>query len=445
MKTKILYLFSLLCLVLASCNDDDDPVVVLSQTQFEVPCEGGTYRVDVSSLAKWSAKSVHADWLVVSNSGKAGDTQLVVEVEGNLQAESRTGQVEIAANGEVHQVSFTQQGKPAGDELKYRVPLIFHVLYHDPANPGQNIPTERIYEVLNQVNQMYEVNGIKLEFVLATTDPQGNLLKEAGIERVHWPASSIDPRLVMEGTDREFMHLLWEPADYVNVLLYNFSIQNILGISTFPLTPKSHPLEGTESVDNLNLNLSNLTKMRCVSLNSSWMMAVGSDPLAKYIPADLLRRQTDSAITLAHELGHYFGLRHVFSESMQGACVDTDFCKDTPSYNKSTDYDQYLQMIWSEQQFNPNFDNEFKWEDVFKRSSCKDGSDFVSHNIMDYSYSYLDEFTADQRARMRHVLDYSPLIPGPKQTRAHLTRSVEGPVDLPHEIVVCELPVVPMK
>lgn len=360
MKTKILYLFSLLCLVLASCNDDDDPVVVLSQTQFEVPCEGGTYRVDVSSLAKWSAKSVHADWLVVSNSGKAGDTQLVVEVEGNLQAESRTGQVEIAANGEVHQVSFTQQGKPAGDELKYRVPLIFHVLYHDPANPGQNIPTERIYEVLNQVNQMYEANGIKLEFVLATTDPQGNLLKEAGIERVHWPASSIDPRLVMEGTDREFMHLLWEPADYVNVLLYNFSIQNILGISTFPLTPKSHPLEGTESVDNLNLNLSNLTKMRCVSLNSSWMMAVGSDPLAKYIPADLLRRQTDSAITLAHELGHYFGLRHVFSESMQGACVDTDFCKDTPSYNKSTDYDQYLQMIWSEQQFNPNFDNEFK-------------------------------------------------------------------------------------
>ena len=33
---------------------------------------------------------------------------------------------------------------------------------------------------------------------------------------------------------------------------------------------------------------------------------------------------------------------------------------------------------------------------------------------MDYYVGYRDRITADQRARMRHVLDYSPLIPGPK-------------------------------
>ena len=33
---------------------------------------------------------------------------------------------------------------------------------------------------------------------------------------------------------------------------------------------------------------------------------------------------------------------------------------------------------------------------------------------MDYSVSYSDRFTDDQRDRIRHVLTYSPLIPGPK-------------------------------
>ena len=33
---------------------------------------------------------------------------------------------------------------------------------------------------------------------------------------------------------------------------------------------------------------------------------------------------------------------------------------------------------------------------------------------MDYNYGYRDRITPNQRARIRHVLDYSPLIPGPK-------------------------------
>ena len=58
------------------------------------------------------------------------------------------------------------------------------------------------------------------------------------------------------------------------------------------------------------------------------------------------------------------------------------------------------------------------------------GVSFEARNIMDYFWTLADEFTADQRARMRHVLENSPIIPGPKyeQTR---TRSVGSEVEPP--------------
>lgn len=46
-------------------------------------------------------------------------------------------------------------------------------------------------------------------------------------------------------------------------------------------------------------------------LNSSWVLSSARDPLAGYINPQLLACQTYSGVTLAHELGHYFGLRHV--------------------------------------------------------------------------------------------------------------------------------------
>lgn len=56
---------------------------------------------------------------------------------------------------------------------------------------------------------------------------------------------------------------------------------------------------------------------------------------------------------------------------------------------------------------------------------------FTSHNIMDYAYSYSDQFSHDQRNRIRHVLTYSPLIPGPKKGQTQTRTAAEGPLDLP--------------
>ena len=152
---------------------------------------------------------------------------------------------------------------------------------------------------------------------------------------------------------------------------------------------------------------------------------------------EIITKQVDGSITLAHELGHYFGLRHAFSEANVG-CLDTDYCEDTESYDYQ-EYTMFVQQIYQlmEEQ-GQDYADSFDWECLFERSTCK-GAKFVSHNIMDYAYSYLDEFTADQRLRVRHVLDYSPMIPGPKQTRAYLsTKAVsDAPMDLPFSVSNC--------
>ena len=50
---------------------------------------------------------------------------------------------------------------------------------------------------------------------------------------------------------------------------------------------------------------------------------------------------------------------------------------------------------------------------------------------MDYAFTYANEFTPDQRTRIRHVLMYSPLIPGHKKGQSGTRSVIEGPLDLP--------------
>ena len=56
------------------------------------------------------------------------------------------------------------------------------------------------------------------------------------------------------------------------------------------------------------------------------------------------------AAALLHELGHFLGLRHAFSEDPEtydrDICLDSDFCTDTPTYNKAA-YDKLLQAYMS--------------------------------------------------------------------------------------------------
>ena len=67
------------------------------------------------------------------------------------------------------------------------------------------------------------------------------------------------------------------------------------------------------------------------------------------------------------------------------------------------------------------------------------GDEWDSDNIMDYSISLSYSFSPNQKERIRQVLYYSPLLPGPKKNRnsEQQTRSWDSDeiVDLPIRLV----------
>ena len=79
---------------------------------------------------------------------------------------------------------------------------------------------------------------INLEFVLATKDKNGTTLPEPGVERVPFNELPIDCEKFMRDNTGKYTSLLWEPNEYINIMVYPFTDSQILGISTFPYSLK---------------------------------------------------------------------------------------------------------------------------------------------------------------------------------------------------------------
>lgn len=178
----------------------------------------------------------------------------------------------------------------------------------------------------------------------------------------------------------------------------------------------------------------------CVSINSSYINQESS----RYTAADhgdkgYTYDSGDINVTLAHELGHYLGLKHVFAEKDTDtgsepieSCTDTDYCTDTKSYNKPA-YDRWL-ISYIEQ--HKQAGNDLVMKELIKRSNDS-GEEWDSDNFMDYAVSLSFRFTPEQKYRMRQVLYYSPLIPGPKKIKNdnYGTRSQDNDEDI--DLPIC--------
>ena len=285
----------------------------------------------------------------------------------------------------------------------------------------------------NAVNRLYKKSvqsaDMNLTFTLATASPDGEKTDQPGVEYISWPGSyPIDCDAFMnddinETAGKGYVRYVWDPNRYINIMVYNFANEpgsntTTLGISHLPFTTKgANSLAGLSEINVSRLELKNLSFPYCVSINSRFINEEST--ATTYKPADI-------TVTLAHELGHYLGLHHVFSETERGnSCEDTDYCTDTPTYNKEA-YDMNYAYIAANEPENFTFAN------LVNRENCLTGESFVSHNIMDYAISHSDQFTPEQRARIRHVLLYSPLIPGPKAVQEADTRSApDGLMKLP--------------
>lgn len=435
MNTKYLLLVSILMLLFAGCKDsgDEDSLKLqLSESSFEnISSEGTTLTVEISSSNTWVAESA-SPWCKLVPTQGASNQPLKIVVDANLNTTVRDASITVTSSGIKKTITVNQQaGSQSAGEYHYELPVIFHVLYKNQSDPLQYVSPGRLEEILNVVNGLYrdELKSVdmNLTFTLAATDPDGNTLASPGVEYVEWPDSyPIDcEKFMTDDTSNGgagYVKYLWDPNQYINVMIYNFtddleSNATTLGISHLPFTViGSNSLEGLNETEYPYLELENLGFPYCSSINSLFINEQSTS--TRY-------NITDVTVTLAHELGHYLGLHHVFSESdAKGTCKDTDYCEDTPSYNKD-DYD--ATYLWA---MNGGVAEKDLFAYLVKRKSC-DGTEFISHNLMDYSVSYSDQFTEDQRERIRHVLAYSPLIPGPKKNQTKARAAIDGVLELP--------------
>ncbi|MCM1518838.1 MAG: zinc-dependent metalloproteinase lipoprotein [Pseudoflavonifractor sp.] len=430
----IMMLTVMSALVFQSCEKDEAPTLSVTQERFEdVDPDGVTLNVSILTNQSWSVSSSE-DWCEVFPTEGRGNCRLTLTVGPNPSDHERRATITVGATTSSHRatVEIVQSaGASSIEEYRYSLPVIFHVLYKSADDRLQYVDADRLSDILDEVNRKYRDNyrgvDMGITFTLATADKSGNRLSTPGVEYVRWEeVYPIDCMTFMNDESGRYVKYLWDPNKYINVMVYNFAEDSdsqsiILGVSHLPLSYSGTYLDGLSEVEYEHLTLDNLSFPYCVSINS--LYAYDQSTATEYNTADV-------TVTLAHELGHYLGLHHAFSETGDVyGCEDTDYCADTPTYDKA-EYDDYCMYLLA------NDPEKFTFDNLVKRSNCS-GDRFVSRNIMDYAFSYSDEFTPDQRARTRHVLMYSPLIPGPKATSGGKSRAVApaGQVKLPVRVV----------
>ncbi len=429
-----LRLFGCLCILLftIACSDDDGkeepqaPFLEVATTTYEgIDAGNSTLTVAVKSNVDWTAESDKAWCKVLSGATGSGNAEIQLEIAENLTQDGRTAIIKLlSTDNTLTATAIVSQSAPAfvaGGH--YKLPVVFQMLYVNKNNENQYVRPGHLQEVIAGVNRLYRESGqdLNVEFVMATEDPDGNLLEEPGVNRIPWTTGKMDCQEFMYSREKRHLNLIWDPDRYINIVLYTFSEKSILGISQFPFTVYPDELPGCGVWEGGVPEQENLNRPQCVSINNQYIYDIG----ASLTPENPEGTDTYVIETLAHELGHYLGLRHVFSEAISG-CDDTDFCDDTPTYDRNA----YLRML---QAYGSNYLQHL--DELVLREDCKRGSEFISDNIMDYSISYFSKFTLHQTERIRYILEHGVFVPGPKNRQVKTKTRGTGMLDLPIEIM----------
>lgn len=266
-----------------------------------------------------------------------------------------------------------------------KIAVVVHVIYNqgDVYGQGTNISDEQILsqiEVLNEDFQRKNADTIKtqpefiidasklnIEFVLARqtegSDPS------TGIMRVEGEKTSYNPLSI---SDRELLssYSQWDPNLYLNIWVVNLS-NSYIGLAQFP----DYDMEGLEDEENKDNEATDGLVIDYEAFGSS-----------KKIPDLELMPKYDLGRTTTHEMGHFFGLKHVWGDdtSVQG-CSKDDYVGDTPFSN--IDYSGLCIPSTHE--------------------SC--GTNDMFENYLNYTNDEcMNIFTNGQVLRMVEILDYAP-------------------------------------
>lgn len=273
---------------------------------------------------------------------------------------------------------------PQDANVVVTIPVVVHIIHNgDAVGVDENISEAQVMSQLTVLNQdfrrMLNTPGynnnpvgadMEIEFCLAQRDPSG--VASTGIIRYNmgtgqgWDMADIDETLKPQTQ--------WDPEQYLNIWVVD-NIYTFFGeLAGYAQFPTSSGLQG-------------LNEPGLVTTADTDGVVIGHRFFgsSEIYPAGTYDQDggRDKGRTTTHEIGHFFGLRHIWGD---GGCNVDDYCADTPAASQ------------------PN-------------AGCEEGTDTcpsspgldMIENYMDYTFDDCQNiFTQDQKDRMMAVLANSP-------------------------------------
>ncbi len=209
----------------------------------------------------------------------------------------------------------------------YNIPVVVHIIHNgEPVGIGTNVSDEQIFSQIKVLNNDFKrlnadatqtplefqsvAGSLDIQFVLAKQDPTGaattGILRTKGNKTSYVQADDIQLK----------SQSYWPSESYLNIWVCNLS--SILGYAQFPIST----LDGLEDYQNEIATTDGVV----VTYD-----AFGSDDDGNFN----LLTGFNKGRTLTHEMGHFFGLRHIWGDD--SSCITTtDYVADTPKQNDDT-------------------------------------------------------------------------------------------------------------